>query len=86
MLKFLNARLQRSILITIVIAPAFLAGCATMTEAQIEARTYRNAMYEAEFLDYRAVCENAGRRVFIDARNTVGRDGIPTYGDRYYCM
>ena len=60
-------------------------GCATLDERDREARDYRRATFEAEFLDYRARCTQSGKRIWISARGKVGRDGIPQPGDRYYC-
>ena len=66
-------------------ALAALAGCASLDEARLEDRSYARADFENRFLDYRAACQRNGGRVFILASGKVGRDGIPTRGDRYVC-
>ena len=63
----------------------FTTGCAGMTERELEQRSYERANYEAEFVDYRARCYADGKRLWISARGKVGRDGVPSPGDHYYC-
>ena len=77
----MKARRLATILPVIVI----LTGCAGLTERELEERNYERANYEAEFIDYRTRCSVRGKRMWISARGTVGRDGIPSPGDHYYC-
>ena len=77
----MNIRRLASMLILLV--PG--TGCATLSEAELEHREYERASFEAEFLDYRARCTLEGKRIWISARGKVGRDGIPSRGDVYYC-
>ena len=77
--------MPRSRVTVLACALVALAGCATFDEARLEDRTYARADYENRFLDYRADCQRNGGRVFIMASSRVGRDGIPTRGDRYFC-
>ena len=69
--------------IILLLLPA--PGCASLSEAELERRAYDRANFEAEFIDYRARCMMRGKRIWISARGTVGRDGIPAPGDVYYC-
>jgi len=70
----------------ILIGTVFLTeGCTTMTEQQLQAREYRNTEFELQFREFRRQCVAGGKRVFIDAIQKVGRDGLPHNGDRYYC-
>lgn len=71
--------------LTIACAGFVLAGCAPFDEVRLEDRTYARADYENRFLDYRAACQRNGGRVYILASGRVGRDGVPTRGDRYFC-
>ena len=73
---------QRATLLVLLIPGT---GCASLTDAQWEHLEYERASYEAEFLDYRARCTQTGKRIWISARGKVGRDGIPSRGDVYYC-
>jgi hypothetical protein len=61
------------------------SACATLTDAQLETREYRRIDFEAQFVQYRSQCLSAGKRIIIDARQKIGRDGVPRPGDRYYC-
>ena len=74
------------ILVLPVISGLSLAtlGCSAMTEREVDQRRYERADYEGVFLDYRASWMNRGKRIWISARGTVCRDGIPGRGDRYY--
>lgn len=70
-----------------VLAGVFLiAGCATLTEQELEAREYRNLDWRNAFVDYRQRCIHQGGRVLIDARGGhVDREGVPSRGDYYTC-
>ena len=60
-------------------------GCTTLSDADFERRQYERATFEAEFLDYRARCNQRGKRIWVSAWSKVGRDGVPSRGDVYYC-
>lgn len=77
-----QARLAR---LAVIAGLLLIAGCAPLSEAQKEAREYRRVEYEAQFLMYRADCHARGGRVYIMANQKVGRDGVPSPGDRYVC-
>ena len=62
-----------------------LTACSPLTEAQRADREHRRSSFELQFLDYRRHCNAAGKKVVIFANQSVGRDGIPNLGDRYYC-
>ncbi len=70
--------------VILLLAPS-VTGCTTLTNAQIEDRIYERADYRAQFLDFRATCWKQDKRIFIDARDTPPKLGIPHYKDRYYC-
>lgn len=69
------------ILSTIVL----VSGCASLTEAQLEARDYRRFDFKHQFIDFRQRCLAAGGRVIIDAKQSLDRHDLPRRGDRYYC-
>lgn len=77
----------RNILQAARLLPAALlvTGCISLTEAQLEARDYRRADFVNQFLDYRARCRAIGGKVFIDAKQSLDRNGLPHRGDRYHC-
>jgi len=62
-----------------------LTACAPLPERAQEAREYRRADFENQFLDYRQRCHAAGKRIMIMASGKVGRDGVPNRGDYYTC-
>ena len=74
------------VLLPAVAAASLAGGCTTMTAAQLEAREYRRIDFEARYLDYRTQCLQAGKRIYIDAGGSLGRDGMPRPGDRFYCL
>lgn len=71
----------------LLLAAALLSagGCATLSEADLERRDYRRSDFRNQFIDDRALCHARGGRMYIDAKQTLGRDGIPRRGDRYFC-
>ena len=64
---------------------ASLTACAPLPERAQEAREYRRADFENQFLDYRRRCHAAGKRIMIMANGKVGHDGVPNRGDYYTC-
>jgi hypothetical protein len=60
-------------------------GCATLSNAELEYRDYQRAEFRNQFLDERTRCQQRGGRIYVDAKQTLGRDGIPKRGDRYFC-
>lgn len=76
----------RPILLALCCIGLLSAGaCAPLSEAQFEARQYRQIEYQNRFLDFRQQCWVRGKRVFIEARGRVGNDRLPAYGDKYFC-
>lgn len=69
----------------IVTAAVLVSGCISLTDAQLEAREYRRADFRNQFMDYRQRCLAAGGKIFIDAKQSLDRDGLPHRGDRYLC-
>ncbi|MDH4047995.1 MAG: hypothetical protein OEW68_06280 [Gammaproteobacteria bacterium] len=66
---------------------AFLAGCAAVTEEQIEAREYRDFEWRSKFFAYKADCRSKGGMIIV--HGTTGKfssDGAPAYGDLYRCQ
>lgn len=82
-----NRHLETRTLLTPLLLLGLLlcAGCAGLSEAELEAREYRRVDHAERFRDFRRRCLNAGGFVHIDARHAVDRDGVPKPGDRYYC-
>ena len=64
---------------------SLLAGCATMSADQLDARQYREVDHASKFRDYRSRCLSRGGRIYIAASQSLGRDGVPARGDRYFC-
>ena len=69
----------------LLLAITATGGCATMSDADRELHDYRRADFENQFLEARAICHARGGRMLINARQTLGRDGIPSPGDFYVC-
>ncbi len=69
----------------LVVTALVQTACSPLTDVQREDREYRRAGFELQFRDYRRRCNATGKKVFIIANQSVGRDGIPNIGDRYYC-
>lgn len=67
------------------LALVFLAGCASMTEAQLEARDYQRMDFRNQFVEDRTRCQAAGRRIVIFANGSIDRNGIPKSPVPYYC-
>ena len=68
-----------------LLAALATTGCAPVTAEQREDREYRRLVHERKFLDFRADCKRQGKRIYIFASQSVGRDGSPHRGDRYTC-
>jgi hypothetical protein len=62
-----------------------LGGCAGLTPAQIDVRDAQRFEFRQQFHALRQQCHARGGRIYISAQRTVGRDGVPRRGDRYYC-
>ena len=78
---------SRRCTLALLIGGALQAGaCTAMTENQLQAREHRRANFELQFTEFRSQCLAGGKRIYIDALQTVGRDGLPQAGDRYYCI
>lgn len=71
---------------TVMTLCTLVSGCGTLDAADIEARQYRQAEFEAQFRDYRRRCLARGGQIVIDARRGLARDGLPNRGDRYACV
>jgi len=68
-------------------AAVFLAGCAAVTEEQLEAREYRDVEWQAQYYAYKSDCRSKGGLIVV--QGTTGRfsrDGAPAYGDIYRCQ
>ena len=74
---------KRNILAGLAILIA--SGCTQLTQSQLEDRRYPRAEYRAHFLEFRTACWQQDKRIFIDARHTPPKLGIPHRGDRYFC-
>ena len=66
-------------------AAVFLAGCASMTGAELEARDYRRMDFRNQFIEERSRCLAEGRRFVVFANGGVDREGIPRARVPYYC-
>ncbi|MDJ0940644.1 MAG: hypothetical protein QNJ00_12865 [Woeseiaceae bacterium] len=73
---------RTALLVTLL---TLLSGCAAMSETEREYRDYRRADFENRFIEARTLCHARGGRMLINARQTLGRDGIPNPGDFYVC-
>lgn len=62
-----------------------LAGCAPLTEEQLEAREYGSVDWENRFLDYKRRCISSGGYMLVQATGRTGRDGVPRRGTYYTC-
>lgn len=63
-----------------------VSGCAPITSAQLDAIEYRRAEFRNQFIEDKARCDAAGRRMTIIAYGgALDRDGIPKTRVRYYC-
>lgn len=63
-----------------------LSGCAPITAAQLDATEYRRSEFRNQFIEDKARCHAAGRRMTIFASGgALDRNGIPKSRVRYYC-
>lgn len=63
-----------------------ISGCAPITAVQLEATEYRRTEFRNQFIEDKARCDAAGRRMTIFANGgALDRDGIPRTRVRYYC-
>ena len=62
-----------------------VAGCATLTETELEHRAYVQQKFEEQFKVFRANCHSQRGRIVIYASDKVGRDGIPHLTDPVFC-
>lgn len=76
---------QRQLVILLAAALTATGGCASLTDAELERRDYRRADFRNRFIEERARCFAHGGRIYVSAGQTLGRDGIPKPGDRYFC-
>ena len=79
------ATIHRRLVVLLASALAAAGGCASLTEAEIEQHNYRHADHRNRFIEERIRCVARGGRIYISASQTLGRDGIPKPGDRYFC-
>ena len=76
----------------VVIIMLFSAGCTALPGQQIgswenvQSRQQAQVDHEKRFIAYRKQCFVAGRRIWIDGKHKVGRNGIPHRLDRYTCV
>lgn len=61
------------------------AGCASLSERQLEEREYRNVDYAERFKAARSQCRARGGRMYVNASSKLDRNGVPNRGDRYFC-
>ena len=78
-----RTRLSVSILVACHLSMA--GGCAGMSEIDAEHRDYSRADFRNRFIEERSRCHSMGGRIYVNASQTLGRDGIPKRGDRYIC-
>ena len=69
----------------VVLAGLAGAGCAPLSEVDVEAREYENVDFENQFIAYRQQCMANGGRVFVLANGRVDRRGIPSRGSYFTC-
>jgi len=70
----------------LILAVFLIAGCASLSDGQLESREYRNLDWRNQYIDYRQRCSDAGGQMLVDARGgSMSRDGIPNRGDYYTC-
>jgi hypothetical protein len=64
-----------------------LAACAAPSEKQIEAREYREAERQAEFLEFRQRCRESGGILVVQGlEGRVGKSSVPGGGDQVRCQ
>ena len=62
-----------------------LTACATLSEAELEARQYERTDYQERFRDFRQRCLAGGGLVIVNAPTSIDRNGVPGPGSRYTC-
>ena len=62
-----------------------LTACATLSEAELEARQYERTDYQERFRDFRRRCLAGGGMIIVNAPTSIDRDGVPGPGSRYTC-
>lgn len=62
-----------------------LTACATLSEAELEARRYERTDYQERFRDFRRRCLAGGGKIIVNAPTRIDRDGVPYPGSRYTC-
>jgi hypothetical protein len=64
-----------------------LAACAAPSEKQIEARQYREAERQAEFLEFRRRCRESGGVLVVQGlEGRIGRGSMPKGSDQVRCQ
>lgn len=64
-----------------------LAACAAPSEKAIEAREYREAERQAEFLEFRQRCRESGGILVVQGlEGRVGKSSVPGGGDQVRCQ
>ena len=66
-------------------AAVFCAGCATMTEAEREARDYARVEFQEQFKLDRAECRARGGHLVFQGGPELDRDGVPKTRVWYAC-
>lgn len=73
-------------LLALSVSVLLTAGCAPMTEAQLEARKYSRTDFRNQFIEDRDRCRTNGGRMFIQGfGGAVDNDGIPLSRVYYVC-
>lgn len=62
-----------------------LTACASLSEAELEARQYERTDYQERFRDFRQRCLAGGGLVIVNAPTSMDRNGVPGPGSRYTC-
>lgn len=68
------------------------AGCSSLPNGQNEywevaqSRQVEQVEHEKRYLAYKRQCYAVGRRIWIDGKHEIGRNGIPHRLDRYTCV
>ncbi|MEM7281098.1 MAG: hypothetical protein AAF438_05680 [Pseudomonadota bacterium] len=78
-----NVRRQSiALMLGLVVA---LGGCATLTEQQKDERALKRFEFTEKFKAERKRCRARGGKIYVQAYASIGSDGIPRPGDRYFC-
>jgi len=73
-------------LVFLSVTLSLTAGCAPMTEAELEAREYSRADFRNQFIEDRDRCQAGGGRMYIQGfGGAVDNDGIPLSRVYYVC-